>query len=201
MKILYTGWYTAQNDDLSKGNRCLTDYWILGCPMLGQPHVDQVLFAFEKLTPNGWNMRFNHQKPRPDVKGTRMEYRFPTFYRPTGSHEACETLWNCQPSQHWRLGDEWLGWESACVTFPWCPIWLPVGGNHTLAVPSMESHQKKWKRWPKRYQNENKNDSNMFMHFQNGGFDDTYTWQSFVENVTWPEKRALSCCVYVDMRA
>lgn len=135
-----------------------------------------------QLTPNGWNMRFNHQKTRPDVKGTRMKYRFPTFYRPTGSHEACETLWNCQPSQHWRLGDEWLGWESACVTFPWCPIWLPVGGNHTLAVPSMESHQKKWNRWPKRYQNENKNDSNMFIHFQNGGFDDTYTWQIFVEN-------------------
>ena len=50
-------------------------------------------------------------------------------------------------------------------------------------------------------QNDIKNDSNMFIHFQNGGFDDTYTWQSFVENVTWPEKRALSCCVYVDMRA
>ena len=84
-----------------------------------------------------WNMRFNHQKTRSDVKGTRMEYRFPTFYRPTGSHEACETLWNCQPSQHWRLGDEWLGWESTYVTFPWCPIWLTVGGNpgmHFLAT-------------------------------------------------------------------
>jgi hypothetical protein len=175
MKILYAGWYTAQNGDLSKGNRCLTDYWILGCPMLGQPHVDQVLFAFEKLTPNGWNMRFNHQKTWPDVKGTRMEYRFPTFYRPIGSHEACETLWNCQPSQHWRLGDEWLGWESAYVTFPWCPIWLTVGGNPGMhswphSCSSLDGEPpKKLKQVAKTISKREQNDSNMFIHFQNGG--------------------------------